>query len=497
MGIIQKQGVRSSVFLMIGFVIGGINLLFLFPKVLTQEEIGLTRALIDAGTVLSVMATLGTVPVIYKFHPYYKAHARNKNDLAFFTGLICLAGFIAICIVGYFFNDFIVRKLGKSPLFARHVLLVYPLTFLMLAFTWMEAFGWALKKTVATNFLKETFVRILTTVLILLAWTKVISKGSFINYFSLIYLLPVVVLFFILIRTKEWSFSATPSPVTKRFRKKMLTFGMFVFGASFLNIASRTVDSFMIIGLKGLAQTAIFTYAAYLGAFMDLPLRSINSIATPIISESWKDKNYQNIATVYRKSTITLLVTGLFIFLIALLNIKNLVVFLGLGWEQVPAIFLIMGIAKLIDLGTGVNGQIISTSSNWRFDFFTNVLLTILAFPLNFFLIRYFGIIGAAFSNLAAITIFNAVRFGFIYKKYGWQPYGFAHIKILLVSLIIFIAVYAVPFVMNIYVDTIFRSVLFAGLFVPAMLRMNVSEEFNLTARNVMNRVRRRRKRIN
>lgn len=491
MGIIQQQGVRSSVFLMIGFVIGGINLLFLFPKVFSQEEIGLTRALIDAGTVLSVLATLGTIPVIYKFYPFYRSHIPGKNDLAFFTGLICLAGFIAICLTGYFFNDFIVRKLGKSPLFAKHVLLVYPLTFLMLAFTWMEGFGWAFKKTVVTNFLKETLVRILTTILVLLAWAGIISKGGFMNWFSLIYLLPVLILCFVLIRTGKWTFTTTPSKVTRRFKGKMFTFGMFVFGATFLNIASRTVDSFMIIGLKGLAQTAIFTYAAYLSAFMDLPLRSINSIATPIISESWKDKNYINIGTVYRKSTITLLVTGLFIFLIALLNIKNLVAFLGEGWEQVPAVFLIMGIAKLVDLGTGVNGQIISTSSNWRFDFYTNVLLTVLAFPLNFFLIKYFGIIGAAFSNLAAISIFNAVRFSFIYKKYGWQPYGFAHIKILLVSLIIFIAVYAVPFVINIYIDTIFRSVLFAGLFVPAMLSMNVSEEFNLTARNVLNRVRR------
>ncbi len=107
-------------------------------------------------------------------------------------------------------------------------------------------------------------------------------------------------------------------------------------------------------------------------------------------------------------------------------------------------------------------------------------------------MIKHFGIIGAAFSNLAAITVFNGVRFGFLYKKFRWQPYGFAHIKIMLVSLIIFFSVYAIPFMANIYVDTIFRSVLFAGLFVPAMFSMNVSEDFNLTAKNVLNRIRRR-----
>jgi O-antigen/teichoic acid export membrane protein len=324
-------------------------------------------------------------------------------------------------------------------------------------------------------------------------WVGLMGKETFFELFSWMYLLPVIILMLVLIKTHEWKFNFKFSNVTKRFKGKMITFGLFVFGASFLNIASRTVDSFMIIGLKGLEKTAIFTIATYLVTFMDLPFRSIISIATPVLSESWKEKNYANILNIYKKSTVTLLVAGLFIYFMVLLSINNLVGFLGDEWAEVPTVVLIMGLAKVIDLGTGVNGQIIGTSTNWRFDFFTNVLLTLMAFPLNFVLITHFGIIGAAFSNLIAITIYNAVRFGFIYKKYGWQPYNFAHVKVILVSLIIFIGVYAIPFIMNIYVDTIFRAALFAGLFIPAMLRMNVSEEFNTTAKNMMNKILRRR----
>jgi len=493
MGIIQKQGTRSSIFLLIGFCIGGINTVLLFPKLFTQAEYGLTRALVDTATILSVLATMGTTSVIYKFHPYYKSLTKpRENDLPFITGLVCLCGFIAICIAGYIFKDFIIRKLGKSPLFADHFYLVYPFTFLMLTYTWLESFGWALKKTVTTNFLKETLIRILTTVLILLVWAKLIGKESFIELFSLLYLLPVIILIIVLARTHEWKFNFTFSNVTKRFKGKMITFSLFVFGASFLNIASRTVDSFMIIGLKGLEKTAIFTIASYLATFMDLPFRSITSIAVPVLSESWKDKNYANILSIYKKSTVTLLVAGLFIYLMVLLNIKNLVSFLSNDWAEVPVVVLIMGMAKLVDLGTGVNGQIIGTSSNWRFDFFTNVLLTLMAFPLNFLLITHFGIIGAAFSNLIAISIYNAVRFGFIYKKYGWQPYSFTHVKIILISVIVFVAIYLVPFVANIYVDTVFKSLLFAGIFIATMLRLNVSEEINNVAKNMMNKVLRR-----
>lgn len=480
MGIIQKQGTKSSLFLLIGFIIGGINTVFLFPKVFTQTEYGLTRALVDAATILSVLATLGTTPVVYKFFPYYNSlSSPKKNDLPMVTGIICLIGFLFVCVSGYVFKDFIIRKLGKSPLFAENFFLVYPYAFFMMVFIWLESFGWALKRTVTTNFLRETFVRIFATVLIFLVWMNFISTMQFMKLFSLTFLLPSVILLIVLIRTKEWKITFKISNVTKRFKGKMMTFGLYVFGATFLNIASKTVDSFMIIGLKGLDQTAIFIIASYLVTFMDLPVRSLNSIATPIISESWKEKNYANISTILQKSTVTLLIAGLFVYLIAMLSINNLAQFLGKGYAAVPTIVLILGISKLADLGTGVNGQIIATSINWRFDFYTNVLLTIISFPLNYFMIKNFGILGAAFSNLIAISVFNFVRFIFLWKKYGWQPYSFKHIKILLVSIFAFGITYLVPFVMNIYIDTIIRSILFTALFIPAILYIKVSEEIN------------------
>jgi O-antigen/teichoic acid export membrane protein len=138
-----------------------------------------------------------------------------------------------------------------------------------------------------------------------------------------------------------------------------------------------------------------------------------------------------------------------------------------------------MGLAKLIDLGTGVNGQIITTSTNWRFDFFTNVLLTLIAFPLNFFLIKQFGIIGAAYSNLIAIFVYNVVRFSFIYKKYGWQPYSFAHIRILITGIVVYFIVKNIPAMPNIYVDSIVRTGLILLLFLPAIRWMNISDEIN------------------
>ena len=159
MGIIQQQSIRSSIFIFIGFIVGAINILVLFPLFFSQPEIGMTRALMDISITLSTLATFGSLPVIYKFYPFYKDYlAQNKNDLPFITALICFIGFIAVLVSGFIFEDFFIRKLGKSPEFAEYFYLIYPYSFLFMVFLWLEAFAWGLKKTSLTNFLKETLI---------------------------------------------------------------------------------------------------------------------------------------------------------------------------------------------------------------------------------------------------------------------------------------------------------------------------------------------------
>ncbi|HZG70468.1 MAG TPA: hypothetical protein VEY51_02945, partial [Chondromyces sp.] len=106
------------------------------PKILTAEEIGLTRIITDAGLTLATMCTLGSLPVIYKFFPFYKSYLKTeRNDLPFITLMICLVGFVLMCVAGYAVKDIIVRKFSaRSPLFVEYSFLVYPFGFFMLLF---------------------------------------------------------------------------------------------------------------------------------------------------------------------------------------------------------------------------------------------------------------------------------------------------------------------------------------------------------------------------
>src|SRR5947209_146763 len=103
MGIIQKQSIRSTFIIIIGFAIGAFNLLFFAPRVLTTEQLGLTRLITDAGITMATLCTLGCLPIIYKFSPLYRRYLpATRNDLPFLTLCVCLAGFAIVCVVGYF-----------------------------------------------------------------------------------------------------------------------------------------------------------------------------------------------------------------------------------------------------------------------------------------------------------------------------------------------------------------------------------------------------------
>lgn len=486
MGIIQKQGIKSSIFIMIGFVIGAVNLLVLFPMFFSKNDQGLVRAMIDIGATLSVFCTLGTLPVVYKFFPFYNHYlGPKKNELPFLTLIINLIGFALLMWIGWENKDFIIRKLGKSPSLASYFNYVYPYTFFLMIFYWLEAFAWGLQKGVFTNFLRETAVRILTTILILGVGLNWLNLDQFILLFSGIYVIPTLLLIYNLSTSHEWSFrSFKISSVTKRLKWKMLNFALFVFAGQFFNLLARTNDTFMIVGLRGLSDAGIFAIATYVAAIMEIPQRSLNAISIPVLAKSWKDKDFANIKHVYHKSVSNLLAIGLLLFGLIWLNIENLVAFLnwishkeGGGYEALAPIVFIMGLAKLIDLATGVNGQIIGTSNYWRFDFFTNLFYIVLSIPLNFYLISNYSLIGLAYSNLAALTLYNSVRFLFLYKKFKLQPYTLQHGLFLIISIALMFIIYIIPSTSNFVFNIAIKSSLYLIGFYTLIIWVNPAPE--------------------
>ena len=222
---------------------------------------------------------------------------------------------------------------------------------------------------------------------------------------------------------------------------------------------------------------------------MEVPQRSITSISVPVLAEAWKNKNLTSISNIYKKSVSNLLVIGLGMFGLMWLNIQNLADYLGKDFAGVESILLFMGVGQLINLGTGANSQIIATSSYWKVDFTTNVLYTLIALPLNYVLIDRFGLMGAAYSFLISLAVYNTMRFGFLWFKFGFQPYSFKSFLGVVIAVICTLVCYYIPRLPSIFADAAVRSSVFIFLFLPAIYYSRISEEINQIIRNLLKRI--------
>ncbi len=481
MSTIQKKSIQSTLIILAGFALGALNLMVIQPKVLTTEQFGLTRVIGDAAVTMATLCTLGCLPIIYKFFPFYKDYLpARKNDLPFVTGMICLAGLIVMLFLGWLAKDIVIRKFSeKSPLFVGYSYLVYPYCFFMLSFMWLESFSISFKKSNLSNALREFAPRILFTCFLGLYAFRIVDDKGFYTLFALSFSLPAVILFFVLRRTGEFLFVPTASSLTRKLRWKMTNFGLFLFGSQFLNLLSKTVDTFILSakGSRGLTDAAVFTIATYVVTLMEIPQRSMNSVTVPVLAESWKNKNIARIKNIYNKSVTNLLLVGLAMFSLMCLNLDNLGKLLGNDFIGIGSVIFIMGIGKLIDLGTGANSQIIGTSSYWKVDFVTNVIYTLLALPLNYFLIAHFGLIGAAYSNLISLTFYNVLRFGFLWKQFGMQPYTWKDLLSIVLAGILVLLLMHLPVFDNFIVDAVVRSGIFLLAFALCIYLFKISDE--------------------
>jgi|688.fasta_scaffold22698_3 O-antigen/teichoic acid export membrane protein len=481
---IRRQSIFSLFFIYAGFLIGALNVLYLFPKYFTPEQFGLTRLLLEVSLLLSTLCAAGMVPVSIKFFPFHKQYLQGrKNDLLFITLSVTSVAVLLLMIAMPMIKPMIIRKFGyRSPLFVEYFELLYPLTIGMTFFSLFEGFAWILRKTILSNFLKEFLFRALTTLLIF-AWVLGIIPGfpGFAKLFSLTYLPPLIILVFYVMKSGSFPLHMQVSPVTRRLGKKMAGFGLAFFASSTLNALAKTNDSIIIASQSenGLVDTAVFNIATYLITLMEVPQRSLTSAATPQIALAWKDRNMERLKSIYKKTALNLMVIGMGLISLILLNVGELVEMLGPIYAPIANLILILGAAKIIDMGTGMNSQILMLSKHWKIDLFSNMLFVVISLVLNFVLTKKLGVMGPAWGGLIAIIFFNVLRFTAIWKIYGLQPFTWRHVSVILLALISLGLCLLIPSTGNWYLNIIIPTLVFTGIYGYAVIKFKVSQDIN------------------
>jgi O-antigen/teichoic acid export membrane protein len=248
------------------------------------------------------------------------------------------------------------------------------------------------------------------------------------------------------------------------------------------------IDVLMITSLmpNGIdTEVAVYSLGFFIASIIEIPRRSISQIATPLIANAWHHNDIAYIDDIYKRSAINQLIVGGGIFLLIWISIDDLLAIIPNPevYANCKSVVLWIGIARMITMITGLNGEIILQSKYYMFNIVSVVVLVFLIVLFNYIFIPIMGIEGAAIGTCLAILGYNLLKTFFLQQKLNMMPFSWHIAKVLLVGALAYI-----PFAFwspagggwwLALVNISLKSLVFIFLVTPVLYKLGVSEEMN------------------
>lgn len=490
MGIVKKQVYKNTIISYAGMVIGFVNLIFLYPRFLAADQVGLFLLLISLSVLYSLVASMGVPSIVARYFPFFRSEDNSHGGFLYVVGRFAMIGFIISTAVFFLIKPIIVASfIQKAPLFVAYYYYLIPLAFFTIFFNFLEALGKAVYQSIFSSFLKEVLLRLLTTIAMVILAEGWISFQQFIIIYISINGLICLVLLISLAISGKFSFSKALRPPTVT-GKEMINFGLFTLLSSTVYVILQNVDRYMLSAMAGLAVQGIYGIYSGIAIVINVPQQALSRTTYQIVADSWKAKNMQNIADIYSKTSIIQMVAGCFLFIGIVVNKENLLVILHKKeFADQFDVLVVICLGFLVDITGGLNTYILTTSHKYHLITILVIAWSLFCIGLTYILIPLYGGLGAALAYLATITGINFCTWFYLKYRFKMQPFTFKHLLVIGITTVsYFIAGYfwRMPnLLLDIFVRSILTAVIYISLTYVARISDDVNEKIDATIKRV------------
>lgn len=443
MGVIARQSIKGALANYLGVVIGFFTTFFVLTDCLAQEEIGLTRVMVDAAMLFSSLAQLGTNASIIRFFPFFKSDDDRNHGIFGWSVLIPFIGFSLFTILFFVFKEQIVNIYSqKSPLVADYIYLFLPLTFFALYLTVFETNASVLLRITVPKLVREVGIRLFNLVCYLLYGYGVISLDLFVVLFCSSYGLAMLLNLFYLLSLGKISFRIDWKFIDRAKMKEILLYTLFM-TATVLAGNIPLINSLFLGAKTGLALTGVYTIAFYIANIVEVPYRSLGAISAPMISQAVRDDNWQEVNRLGRQVSLHQFLVSSLIFFFIWINLTPLFAVIPHGDEYAGGLWVVffLGLAKIINSSLSIGTNILNFSKQYPKALLFIALLTLSAIFFNDHLIPLWNINGAACATLFSYLLYFCCLLCFIGLR--------LHVNILSVKHLVVIGLMALLFALN------------------------------------------------
>ncbi len=483
MGVIKRQTIRGSVYSYLGVLVGFFTTGLIMPKLMTEEQIGLTAILAAVSGLYSQFSTLGFTKVIERLFPYFRSKDKNHNGFVFITVAVAMVGFIISLASFFILKPYIIESnIQKEPLLVEYIYYLIPLIFFRMFFLLLDSYNKMLFDATTGTFLSDFVYRVGNLLLLIGFFFHWINFAQYVFGYVVFLCFPAVYLAGLLIYRKQFNLQPKPAFITPLLRKEMISLSLFGIIGGVSSVALLNIDTIMLNEYYNLSLTGVYSISFFFGTVILIPGVALGKISSAIIADAWKEKDMKTIADIYYKSSINQMFAALLLFILMVTNLHNIFKVLPPGYSSGEWVIILIAFSKLIVSSTGSSVQIIGTSHKYKIQTYSLGVLVVLSVIFYMIFIPPYGMVGAALGSLLSVAGASLLRVFYLRQNMKLFPYRLVHLKCAAISLVTFVIGKVIPEFPNFLADLVVRSTVIGSVFIALSYYFNISDDLNQIA---------------
>lgn len=487
MGIVLRQSFKNTLFIYLGFLIGGINTLFLYTRFLEDEYYGLVTFLLSTSNLLMPLIALGIHHTIVKFFSSYFTKVEKDKFLSSVLFLPLLVALPMGFFGNLFYEEISSYLSNKNPIIKEYTFVIYLIAFTCAYFEVFYAWAKVQFQSVFGNVLKELWNRAVVMILLFAVYFEFITASEFIYYLTAAYFLRMFVMMFYAFKLYFPKFTlARPDNFNE-----ILRFSIYIILAGSAGAIILDIDKFMIPGKESLEKAAYYSVAVFIGTFIEAPSRAMLNILQPLTSKTLNEENIKEVGSLYKKSSINLLlISGLFFILINV-NVKQLFALLPSEYAGGALVVFMISLLKMYNGFLGNNGAIINNSKFYKIVLPLSVVMALSVYFLNklFYYELEMGTDGLALATLIVIFTANTFKLVFVKSKFSISPFTSKSLQMLLIIGLLYGGfnfwdfnlsnIYLFQFPIHPLINIALKSIIIVPIYLFLIIKLNISKDIN------------------
>ncbi|HXS35858.1 MAG TPA: polysaccharide biosynthesis C-terminal domain-containing protein [Flavipsychrobacter sp.] len=480
MGIVFRQSIKTTIVIFTGAALGAL-IAWWYPRIINQQQLGLINNTINIGALAQLIVLLGTGTTMQVFIQKYVNTDERRSVLITVSLLVPLLSTIVFTIPYLIFKSYIIHKYQPTDQPYMDTYYLY-IPVMIIIWSYMTLFDMYLQtqlKVAVSSFVREIVLRICNVALMVLFVFKIISFYQLVAGSLLVFAIPALILLIISLQTKGFRISFNWKVFSKGEYKEIIHFSWYhlLLGITIPLMAS--LSSLMLATDDKMASLAVYSRALFIISLVNIPYRSMSYATWPILNKAYINNEQEELKNLFHRSSINILIVSVAMFVIVISNLNNAVAVFPKGYEAIKPLVMILLIGALIDSSTGLNNELLSISKYYKFSFRLSVLLIIMLYFFNHFLIHRYSFYGAAWASTIALAIFNILKMFFLWKKLDIQPFTSKSSLVIIAGVVTVIIGYYIPYMIHPVIDAILRTIIIVVCYGILLLLLKPSPDLN------------------